>query len=89
MDKRVTVKQGTQPEFDGVRVGIVRVGTPEGTPAVQMWIAAEGKRTKQAFREGGSTVLPNGGMLTIAAIRPAGEGSGEVDLVFVSGDAPA
>ncbi|MGO4431892.1 hypothetical protein AB4Y88_00935 [Paenarthrobacter sp. RAF9] len=66
----VTVKQGMQPTFDGVKVGVVKIGMAEGAPAVQFWIRTAEQERKQAFREGQSVTLPGAGVLTVTVIQP-------------------
>ncbi|BCW50023.1 hypothetical protein [Arthrobacter sp. StoSoilB13] len=71
MEQLVTVKQGMQPTFDGVRVGVVKIGIADGAPAIQFWIRTAEQERKQAFRAGQSVALPGAGLLTIASIQPA------------------
>lgn len=70
VEQLVTVKQGMQPTFDGVKVGVVKIGIAEGAPAVQFWIRTAGQERKQAFREGQSVTLPGAGLLTVTDIQP-------------------
>lgn len=70
VEQLVTVKQGMQPTFDGVKVGVVKIGIAEGAPAVQFWIRTTGQERKQAFREGQSVTLPGAGILTVTGIHP-------------------
>jgi hypothetical protein len=60
-----------QPSFDGVLVGIVKIGVADGAPAIQVWIRTAEQERKQAFREGQSVALPGAGTLRIDSIRPA------------------
>lgn len=71
MEQLVTVKQGMQPTFGGVQVGIVKIGVADGAPAIQVWIRAAQQERKQAFREGHSVALPGAGTLRFDAIQPA------------------
>ena len=71
MEQLVTVKQGMQPKFGSVLVGIVKIGVADGAPAIQVWIRTAEQERKQAFREGQSVVLPGAGTLRIDSIRPA------------------
>lgn len=75
VEQLVTVKQGTQPTFDGVKVGVVKIGVADGKPAIQFWIRTGEQERKQAFREGQSTALPGAGTLRIVSIQPADGGS--------------
>ncbi len=70
VEQLVTVKQGMQPTFDGVKVGVVKIGIAEGAPAVQFWIRTAEEERKQAFREGQSVTLPGAGTLTVTGIQP-------------------
>jgi hypothetical protein len=70
VEQLVTVKQGMQPTFDGVKVGVVKIGMAEGAPAVQFWIRTAEQERKQAFREGQSVTLPGAGVLTVTGIQP-------------------
>ncbi|MFK0008030.1 hypothetical protein ACIQTZ_13350 [Paenarthrobacter sp. NPDC090520] len=67
-----TAKQGMQPWFDGVKVGVVKIGLSEGAPAIQVWIRTTGHARKQAFREGQWVVLPlpGAGILRIKSSTP-------------------
>ncbi|WP_160667358.1 hypothetical protein [Pseudarthrobacter sp. ATCC 49987] len=71
MEQLVTVKQGMQPTFGGVQVGIVKIGVADGAPAIQVWIRTSQQQRKQAFREGHSVALPGAGTLRFASIQPA------------------
>lgn len=71
MEQLITVKQGMQPTFEGVQVGIVKIGVADGAPAIQVWIRTEEKERKQAFREGHSVALPGAGTLRFDSIQPA------------------
>jgi len=71
VEQLVTVKQGMQPTFDGVQVGVVKIGIADGAPAIQFWIRTAEQERKQAFRTGQSITLPGAGVLTIASIQPA------------------
>ena len=71
MEQLVTVKQGMQPTFDGVKVGVVKIGIADGAPAVQFWIRTPEQERKQAFRQGQSVTLPGAGLLTVTSIHPA------------------
>ena len=83
VEERVTVRQGMQPNFGGVLVGIVKIGFTGGAPAIQVWIRAGGQERKQAFREGQSVVLPGAGTLRFDSIRPAdGERTASADLTY-------
>lgn len=66
----ITWKQGMQPTFDGVKVGIVKMGVAEGAPAIRVWIRTARQERKQAFREGQSVTLPGAGPLTVTSIQP-------------------
>lgn len=81
VEQLVTVKQGMQPSFGDVKVGVVKIGVADGRPAIQFWIRTAEKERKQAFREGQSVVLPGAGTLRIASIRPA-DGSTEASAVL-------
>jgi hypothetical protein len=74
VEQLVTVKQGMQPEFGGVLVGIVKIGVADGAPAIQVWIRTAEQERKQAFREGQSVALPGAGTLRIESIQPADAG---------------
>ena len=71
MEQLVTVKQGMQPTFGGVQVGIVKIGVADGAPAIQIWIRTAEQERKQAFREGHSVELPGAGTLRFNSIQPA------------------
>ena len=71
VEQLVTVKQGMQPTFGGVQVGIVKIGVADGAPAIQVWIRTAEQERKQAFREGHSVALPGAGTLRFDSIRPA------------------
>jgi hypothetical protein len=75
VEQLVTVKQGMQPRFGDVLVGIVKIGVADGAPAIQVWIRTEEQERKQAFREGQSVALPGAGTLRFASISPAGAGT--------------
>lgn len=86
MEQLVTVKQGTQPRFGNVLVGIVKIGVAEGAPAIQLWIRTPGQERKQAFREGQSTSLPGAGTLRIDSITPAqGDAAATATLAYTEG----
>ena len=85
VEERVTVRQGMQPNFGGVLVGIVKIGFTGGAPAIQVWIRAGGQERKQAFREGQSVALPGAGTLRFDSIRPAdGEHTASADLTYAA-----
>ena len=71
VEQLVTVKQGMQPSFGDVKVGVVKIGIADGRPAIQFWIRTAEQERKQAFREGQSLILPGAGTLRIASIQPA------------------
>jgi hypothetical protein len=87
VEQLVTVKQGMQPRFGNVLVGIVKIGVAEGAPAIQLWIRTAGQERKQAFREGQSTALPGAGTLRIDSITPAqGDVAATATLAYTSPD---
>ncbi|MFJ4171812.1 hypothetical protein ACIPY3_20085 [Paenarthrobacter sp. NPDC089714] len=86
MEQLVTVRQGMQPSFDGVKVGVVKIGLADGTPAIQVWIRTAGHARKQAFREGQSVDLPGAGTLRFTSVRPAaGETAASAVLAYDGG----
>ena len=88
VEQRLTVRQGMQPSFSGVLVGIVKIGVSGGAPAIQVWIRTSGQEVKQAFREGQSVGLPGAGTLRFDAIRPAdGHHEASADLAYAEGPA--
>jgi len=89
VEQLVTVTQGMQPAFDGVLVGIVKIGRADGAPAIQVWIRTAGQERKQAFREGQSVALPGAGTLLFEKIRPAGDGSKASAVLAYTAAAPA
>ncbi|UVJ39062.1 hypothetical protein [Arthrobacter sp. CJ23] len=87
MEQLVTVKQGMQPSFGGVLVGIVKIGVADAAPAIQVWIRSSGQERKQAFREGQSVLLPGAGTLRVESIRPAdGDAAAFAVLAYDSED---
>jgi hypothetical protein len=86
VEQLVTVKQGMQPTFGGVQVGIVKIGVANGAPAIQVWIRTAAQERKQAFREGNSVALPGAGTLRFDSIQPA-DGSTAASAVLAY-DAP-
>ncbi|OFI37092.1 hypothetical protein BIU82_08250 [Arthrobacter sp. SW1] len=87
MEQLVTVKQGMQPRFGNVLVGIVKIGVAEGAPAIQLWIRTAGQERKQAFREGQSTPLPGTGTLRIDSITPAqGDAAATATLAYTGSE---
>ena len=82
-DRTVTVPQGSQPRFNGVRVGIQRVGEHEGHRKARLLIrdSATGKRVDVV--EGGSEDLLGVGTLTLDQVHlPEAGGRGRVTLSF-------
>lgn len=83
MEQRITIRQGMQPSFGGVLVGIQKIGVAGGAPAIQVWIRTAEQEVKQAFREGQSVTLPGAGTLRFEAIRPAdGDQPASADLAY-------
>ncbi|MGF6834212.1 hypothetical protein QF015_002394 [Paenarthrobacter sp. TE4293] len=88
VEQLVTVKQGMQPTFDGVKVGVVKIGMADGAPAIQFWIRTAEQQRKQAFREGQSVTLPGAGLLTVTSIQPSdGTTAGSATLTYDAGHA--
>lgn len=86
VEQLVTVKQGMQPTFDGVKVGVVKIGIADGAPAIQFWIRTAEQQRKQAFREGQSVTLPGAGLLTVTSIHPAdGSTAASATLTYDAG----
>ncbi|MUU70495.1 hypothetical protein [Pseudarthrobacter sp. GA104] len=52
MEELVTVRQGMQPNFGGVLVGIVKIGFTGGAPAIQVWIRAGGRSASRLSVKG-------------------------------------
>lgn len=67
----VTVRQGSQPTFDGVDVGVQRVGEHEGALKARLLIRGRGERTKVDLSEGQSADLFGAGTLTLAEVHLA------------------
>jgi hypothetical protein len=83
MEQHLRIRQGMQPSFGGVLVGIVKIGVAGGAPAIQVWIRTAEHEFKQAFREGESIALPGAGTLRFDAIRPADDPQqASADLAF-------
>jgi len=83
MDRTVTVRQGSQPRFNGVRVGIQRVGEHQGDRKARLLIrdAVSGKRVDVV--EGGSEDLLGAGTLTLDQVHLSEAGGrGGVTLTF-------
>lgn len=86
LEQRLTVRQGMQPSFNGVLVGIVKIGVAGGAPAIQVWIRTPGQEFKQAFREGQSVGLPGAGTLRFEGIQPAdGTHAASAELAYAEG----
>lgn len=85
--RTVRVQQGSQPRFEGVRVGILRVGEHRGDRKARLVIrsARTGKRVD--LIEGQSADLLGAGTLTLDRVHlPESGRRGEVTLSFVGAD---
>lgn len=85
--RTVRVQQGSQPRFDGVRVGIMRVGEHRGDRKARLVIrdAVTGKRVD--LIEGQSEDLLGAGTLTLDQVHlPESGGRGAVTLSFQAAD---
>lgn len=82
-DRTVTVPQGSQPRFNGVRVGIQRVGEHEGHRKARLLIRDSDTGKRVDVVEGGSEDLLGAGTLTLEQVHlPETGGRGRVTLSF-------
>ena len=84
----VRVKQGSQPHFDAVRVGVMRVGEHQGARKARLWINGPDTHLRVDVVEGGSQEVPGHGTLTLDEVHEVdGAGRhGEVTLSFEADD---
>ena len=83
----VRAPQGSQPHFDGLRVGIMRVGEHQGQRKARLWINGADTHLRVDLVEGGSQRLEGHGTLTLDAVHlPSAGQRGEVTLSFLAGD---
>ena len=79
--------QGSQPHFDGLRVGIMRVGEHRGDRKARLWINGADTHLRVDLVEGGSQHLAGHGTLTLDEVHLASPGRrGEVTLTFLADD---
>ena len=85
----VRVQQGSQPHFDDVRVGVMRVGEHQGDRKARLWINGPDTHLRVDLAEGGSQHLAGHGTLTLDEVHQvdgAGGRRGEVTLSFTADD---
>lgn len=84
----VRARQGSQPHFDGLRVGIMRVGEHQGRRKARLWINGADTHLRVDLVEGGSQHLEGHGTLVLEAVHLPSPGQrGEVSLTFLADDA--
>ncbi|MBT2513486.1 hypothetical protein [Arthrobacter sp. ISL-30] len=87
MMETVTAKQGTQPHIHGVRIGVMRLGRPEGIGVARLALRSDDESRIELLREGESVELFGQGTLTLRTVLlPGGEFQrGAVVLDFEGG----
>lgn len=80
--RTVRVQQGSQPTFDGVHVGVMRVGEHEGARKARLLIRGPEQRKKVDLSEGQSEDLFGVGSLTLAEVHLPADARGEVTFAF-------
>ena len=71
--RTVRVQQRSQPTFDGVLVGVMRVGEHQGARKARLLIRGPEQRKKVDLSEGQSEDLFGVGRLTLADVDPGGQ----------------
>jgi hypothetical protein len=83
----VRVQQGSQPSFDGVDVGVQRVGEHRGERKARLLIRGREQRKKVDLAEGQSEDLFGTGLLTLAEVHLNDGARAEVTFAFEAADA--
>ena len=78
------VSQGSQPQFGGVRVGVMRVGEHQGHRKARLWLNSADAHLRLDVIEGEATDLFGHGTLTLDEVHlPASGRRGAVTVTFV------
>jgi len=72
MTQTVIAPQGSQPAISGVRVGVMRVGRPEGVGVARLAIRDDQESRIELLREGESVALLDQGTLTLKMVHAPG-----------------
>lgn len=64
----ITAKQGAQPRIRGVRIGIMRLGRPEGIGVARLALRNSEESRIELLREGESVELFDQGTLTLRSV---------------------
>ncbi len=80
--RTVRVQQGSQPSFDGVDVGVQRVGEHQGERKARLLIRGGEQRKKVDLAEGQSADLFGAGTLTLAEVHLDDVARAEVTFAF-------
>lgn len=73
MTETITAKQGAQPHIHGVRVGVMRLGRPDGVGVARLALRTEEESRIELMREGESVQLFGRGSLTLRTVLLPGE----------------
>lgn len=78
------VPQGSQPTFNGVRVGIVIAGLKDGVPTARLLLRSDADTRPVDVTEGDSVDLLGQGTLTVTQVHPreVADQRDEVTLTF-------
>lgn len=86
--REITAKQGTQPTFAGIRVGVMRVGLKDGQAAVQLALRSVNHSEIVVANTGDSISLLGGGELHILDIA-VGDGASRGSVTLTLDDSSA
>lgn len=73
MTETITAKQGAQPHIHGVRVGVMRLGRPDGVGVARLALRTEEESRIELMREGETVQLFDRGTLTLRTVLLPGE----------------
>lgn len=87
MSTAVDARQGSQPSYAGVRVGVVVVGEHRGVPKARLLIRSDHDKKRVDLALGDTEDLFGLATLTLDDVRPEPDGRGVVTLTFRDLDA--
>jgi hypothetical protein len=87
MSSTIEVRQGSQPSYAGVRVGVMVVGEHEGVRKARLMIRSDRQSKRVDLVAGETEDLFGVATVTIDEVRPELGGRGSVTLTFQDVDA--